>query len=93
MGTMADQSEPSYSMEYRICCPGRSICWCHAVRSDWSHYWNTFGYRHHFGKAASEANRHRYELHPEVKDRTQDWRPRSLIEVIREMQTSETETP
>ena len=43
--------------------------------------------------AVFEAYGHRYELHPEVEDRTQVPRRRSPVEVIREMQTSETETP
>jgi hypothetical protein len=93
MGTVADQSEPSYSTEYRIGCPGRSIYWCRTARSDWGNFWNTFGCHHHFGKAVFEANGHRYELSTEVEDRTQVRRRRSPVEVIREMQTSETETP
>jgi len=81
MGTMADQSEPSYSTQYRICCPRHSIWWCRAVRSDWSQYWNNFGCHHHFGKAESEANGHRFELPPEVEERTQVRRRRSPVEV------------
>ena len=43
--------------------------------------------------AVFEAYGHRYELHPEVEERTQVRRRRSPVEVIREIQTSETETP
>lgn len=43
--------------------------------------------------AVFEAYGRRYELHPEVAERTQFQRRRSPVEVIREMQSSETETP
>ncbi len=43
--------------------------------------------------AVFEAYGQRYELHPEVEERTQVRRLRSPVEVIREMQASETETP
>jgi predicted PurR-regulated permease PerM len=43
--------------------------------------------------AVFEAYGQRYELHPEVEERTQVRRKRSPVEVIREIHTSETETP
>jgi predicted PurR-regulated permease PerM len=42
--------------------------------------------------AIFEAYGQRYELHPEVEERTQIRRRRNPVEVIRELQTSETET-
>ncbi len=43
--------------------------------------------------AVFEAYGQRYELHPEVEERTQVRRKRSPVEVIREIHSSETETP